>query len=453
MKRILVPSLGLLLVALGLWAGWLMKRGPAGAPPQGEDRPPFAIQAAGQGQLIEFQPSEIPIRTLRWSRPLPGGAAVAQVLTQSGRQQALLFVDGHAEATVTLERPADVPENVFHFAELQDAALLPGKLLLLLYRAAPAGGDALLVAWNLPKGAIQWTFRGAGDRLALSPGGRTAFLFGPEAPVRILQLTGKEGLPLPAPAPAKVDLPLGCPGFTDLLATGPADFLATSAEGLSIWTNGAWNRIPPPARSPLGFASSGGSLARTGDTCWWQPEPGQLIQVAADGSQAAPQALAPLIPGAQAQDAALLHLLGADPQGNLWFAPVAPDFAAPQADASIPGIPTPQPAESVPAPLPAGADAQPPVPPAPATPVPSLRETWEPYLKAGLDRLYRWKPGNPAMERLEWATAWPRLSAPAVIPMPSGDGGLVPGSGGFLLGGQEHRWWLPLAAVPLDQPR
>lgn len=453
MKRILVPTLGLLLVVLTLGAGWLMRRGPAGAPPQGEDRPLFAVQAAGQGQLIEFQPSEIPIRTLRWSRPVPGGAAVAQVLTQSGRQQALLFVDGHAEAKVTLERPADVPENVFHFAELQDAALLPGRLLLLLYRAVPAGGDNLLVAWNLQKGAIQWTFRGAGNRLALSPRGRTAFLFGPEAPVQILQLTGKDGLPLAAPSPATVDLPMGAPGFTDLLATGPADFLATGGDGLSIWKNGAWNRIPPPARSPLGFAASGDSLARTGDRFWWQPEPGQLIQVTADGSQAAPQELGPLLPSAQAQDAALLHLLGADPQGSLWFAPVAPDFAPPPTNTSIPGIPAPQPAVGAPVPAPTGPDAQAVVPPGPAAPVPSLQETWEPYLKAGLDRLYRWKPGSPAMESVRWAAAWPRLGAPAVIPMPTGDGGLVPGSGGFLLGGQEHRWWLPLAEVPLDQPR
>ncbi len=453
MKRILLPALTFLLVTLGLWAGWFLRRGPAGPPPEGGDRPPFLVQAAGQGQLIEFQPSEIPIRSLRWSRPLPGRAAVAQVLTQSGRQQAVLFVDGHQVAAPSLERPAEIPENIFHFAELQDAAFLPGKLLLLLYRVAPAAGDPFLVAWNLQKGSIQWVFRGAGNRLALSPEGGTAFLFGPDAPIQVFRLLGKDGLPLPSASPDKVDLPLGVTGFTDLLATDAADFLATGGDGLAAWRHGSWSRTPAPTRSPLGFAAFGGSLARSGDTFWWQPEPGQLIQVAADGSPLAPLDLSPLISGAQARDAALLHLLGADPQGRLWFAPVAPDFAAPLADASVPAIPAPQPAGGASAPAPAsGPGAQPTGSPAPV-PVPSLQEAWEPYLKAGLDRLYRWKPGSPSMEGFAWAMAWPRLGAPAVIPMPTDAGGLAPDSGGFLLGGQEHRWWLPLAAVPLDQPR
>ncbi len=450
MKRILLPALAFLLVTLGLGAGWFLRRGPAGPPPEGGDRPPFLVQAAGQGQLIEFQPSEIPIRSLRWSRPLPGRAAVAQVLTQSNRQQAFLFVDGHLQATLTLVRPAGIPENLFHFAELQDAAYLPGRLLLLLYRISPPGEDPLVVAWNLEKGAIQWTFRGPGSRLVLSPEARTAFLFGPGAPVQILRLTGKDGSSLAGPSPTRVDLPPGSTGFTDLLAMGQGDFLATDATGLSAWRGGTWSQTPAPTRSPLGFGANGGSLAHTGDSYWWQPEPGQLIQVGADGRPSGPQDLSTLVAGTPARDAALLHLLGADAQGALWFVPVAPDFTGSPLDASVPGLPVPEPVVAAPATVPGSPEAP---PGAPAAPTPSLRETWEPYVKGGLDRLYRWKPGTPSMQGFAWASAWPRLGPPAVISMPTGDGGLVPDSGAFLLGGQEHRWWLPLASVPLAQPR
>jgi hypothetical protein len=444
MKRILLPMLAFVLVALGLGAGWFLMRRPAAPPPDGGDRPPFLLQAAGAGHLIEFQPSEIPIRTLRWSRPLPDRAVVAQLLTQSNRQQALLFVDGHLQATLTAERPEGISENLFHFAELQDAAYIPGRLLLLLYRVSPQGEDPLLVAWNLERGAIQWTFRGPGSRLVLSPDARAAFLYGPDAPVQIFRLAGKDGQPLAGPTSGKVALPPGVAGFTDLLATGPDTFLAIDAAGLSAWQGGTWNRLPAPARSPLGFGAPGGRLARTGDSFWWQPEPGQLIQVAPDGQPSAPQDLPGLLSGTHARDAALLHLLGADPQGGLWFAPVSPDFATPPQESSVPGIPVPAPADA----------AQPPTPEGqPAPPAPSLRDTWEPYLKAGLDRLYHWRPGAPAMQGFEWAPTWPRLGPPAVIPMPTGDGGLVPEADGFLLGDQEHRWWLPLASVPLAQPR
>ncbi len=57
------------------------------------------------------------------------------------------------------------------------------------------------------------------------------------------------------------------------------------------------------------------------------------------------------------------------------------------------------------------------------------------------------------MQRFDWSTLWPRLGAPQDIPQPSDDGGVVPASGGFLLGGQEHRWWLPLPALTVVQPR
>ena len=441
MKRILLPVLAILLLALGLGAGFLLRRRPGGGPPPDTDHPPFLVQPQGRGGSIAFQPSEIPIRSLRWSRPLPGRAVVAQLLTQSNRQQAMLFVDGQLRATLTLERPADIPGSVFNFAELADAAYLPGKFLLLLFRVPPSGEDPLLLAWDLQRGGIRWTYRGPGNRLALSPQGHRAFLFGPGAPVQILQLTGQDGRPLANPGSAKVELPAGSPGFGDLLPTGPMDFMAVDPTGLFVWRNGAWTQTPAPARSPLGFAPGGARLARAGDALWWQPEPGQLIQVGADGHVVASLPLAGLVTGPRAQDTALLRLLGADPRGALWFSPVAPDFTVPPApETGVPDIPAPT-AEPAPALS------------VPVAPSPSLQDTWAPYLKAGLGRVYRWQPGSPAMAVVEWSRIWAQLGAPAEIPCPEGDGGLAPEAEGCFMGGQEHRWWLPLAVLPLDQPR
>jgi len=453
MKRILLPALALLtLLAFGLGARWALSR-PAPPPSQEEDRPPFLIQAAGAGTSIEHQPSEIPIRSLVWSHPLPGGAFVAQLLTQSNRQQALLFIGGRLDTTLTLERPKEIPENVFNFAELEDAALLPGKAILLLYRTSVAGELPVLIAWNLEKGAVQWTYRGSGTSLALSPEGQSAFLFGPGSPVQILPLRERGGGLLHAPAPRKVDLPSDMVGPGNLLPTGPVDFLVTEEAGLAAWKNGTWIRTPALSPSPLGFTAPKGALARSGRTFWWQPEPGRLVQVTDGAGIVATQDLTGLVPGAHERDTALLRLLGADPEGSLWFAPVAPGFKAPPSP--LPPSPTPA-AVQEPAPSNAPSPAEPDpatAPVVPAPPAPSPQDAWDPYLKEGLDRLYRWTPGSPGMQGFAWATVWRQLGAPPYLEAPSGEGGLIPASGGFLLGGQERRWWLPLGSVPLDQPR
>jgi hypothetical protein len=457
MKRFLVPVLGLLvLLALGLGARWAFSR-PVSYPPQEADRPSFLVQATGAGESIEYRHSEIPIRSLIWSRPLPGGALVAQLLTQSNRQQALLFTDGKLDATLTLVRPPEVSENVFNFAELEDAALIPGQVLLLLYRTSVAGELPVLIAWNLQKGGIQWVYRGAGSRLALSPEGQSAFLYGPGAPVQILALRGRDGVLVPTPGAKKVDLPSDMAGPTDLLPTGPIDFLATEEAGLAAWKDGTWIRTPAPTPSPLGFSAPRGALARTDHTLWWQPEPGHLVQVAVDASIVASQDLTGLVQGAHERDMALLHLLGADPQGFLWFAPVAPGFKTPLSSDPM-AIPVlEQPVAPVPDPVPPQVPPSPasasPAAPATVPPAPSPQEVWDPYLKAGLGRLYRWKPGSPGMQAFDWASAWKQLGAPSYLDVPTGDGGLIPASGGFLLGGQERRWWLPLGSVPLVQPR
>lgn len=437
MRRILLPALAILLLTFGLGAGFLLRRQPGGPSTQELEHPLFLVQPQGRGEDLIFQPSEVPIRSLRWSRPLPGRAVVAQVLTQSNRQQAVLFVDGRVKATLTLERPADVPASVFNFAELEDAAHLPERLLLLLYRPSPSTEVPLLVAWNLQTATVQWVYRGPGDRLAPSPDGHCVFLFGPEAPVQILPLTGQNGLLLARPDPIRVELPPNAPGFTDLLATGPDRFLAVDATGLYAWQAGVWTQIPAPTKSPLGFSAYGARLAATGDTLWWQPEPGQLIQVDVDGQRTTPVALSALVSGPQAQDGPLLRLLGADPRGGLWFTPAIPDFTPPPPPGpDVPAIPQPEP------------------PPAPiASSTPSLRETWTPYLKAGLGRIYRWQPGDPAMATFAWSRVWNQLGPPQAIPCPESDGGLAPEAEGCLMGGQEHRWWLPLTALPADQPR
>jgi hypothetical protein len=452
MKR---PLLGLVALGLAALAGYAaLHRSAAPSAAKGQDRSPFQSAAAGQGTLIQYQPGDIPIRTLAWAKPLPGGTAVAQVLSQSGCQQVYLFQAGVPQAPLTLSQPASIQDNAFGFAELQDAAQAPGHLLLLLYRTRQPETPALLIAWGLDQGAQVWAYQGTGTRLVLSRNGGTAFLFGTDGAIQALRLMDKKGRLLPTPAVTQIPLPPGLVGLSDLLPTQGQDLLAAATGGLWAFQSGAWSQHPAPPPSALGFASGLGTLARTGDRLWWQPEPGCLLEVEADGTPLPPQDLSPLLNGPQARDAALLRLLGADSQGALWFTPEAPAFRPPPAAApGLPGdlpVPAPTPLEE-PSPAPAvaaGAPSAAPAPPPPASP-----EAWTPYLQAGLARLYRWTPGDPAMQRYDWSTLWPRLGAPQDISQPSDGGGLVPASGGFLLGGQEHRWWLPLTALTGTQPR
>lgn len=443
MKRVMLVAALALAVLLALWA---LERRPSSPMPVSREQTPFQVAQRGAWTEFQYHPDEIPIRALDWAAPLPGGAVVAQLLSQSGRQQVFLFQGGTSQATLDLACPGNVPANDFAFAELEDAAWIPGRCLLLLYRTHDQTTPAMLVAWDLVHARQLWCYRGAGSRLALSRGGRSAYLYGDGSPIQALALMdAHRGFPASTHS-TQVSLPPGVTGISALLAIGGGDLVAAYPGGIGIYRAGAWSLQQAPAPSPLGFAPGEAVLADAGGQVWWQPEPGQLLCLGPDGSTWTPQPLSPLLSGPHAQDAALLHLLGADAEGRLWFVPVAPTFA-PAPPPAAPALPEPLP------PVPAAVPLPPQPASTPAAPVPTAQAVWQPYLQAGLARLYRWKPGSSAMDGYAWSTLWPRLAPPADLTAPGDSGGLVPAAGGFLFGGQEHHWWLPLTALDAVQPR
>src|SRR5574340_995847 len=114
-------------------------------PPQEEALEPFHSEPMGAGQFIDLQPPAVPLRSVRWTQPLPGGAAVAQILTQTGRQQAVLFQQGVPGPVIPLPEPPGVPDGFFRCADRPDAALAPDDALILLYRSATDPASPSLV--------------------------------------------------------------------------------------------------------------------------------------------------------------------------------------------------------------------------------------------------------------------------------------------------------------------
>ena len=425
---------------LGSGAWWLSRRTP-GAPPREEVLEPFHASMAGAGALIDLQPPPVPLRSVRWTAPLPGGAAVAQILTQTGRQQVVLFLQGVPGPTTALPEPAGVPDSFFRFADLADAVLAPDDALVLLYRSAgdPAS-PALVLAWDLRLQQTRWSQRAPGEHLALSPDHRSVFLFGAGTPVSILDLAARSTHQ--KPGVTTVELPPEVRGISSLLPTGPRSFTVARDSGLSTWRDGTWAHIPAPSPSPLGFARGLGLVAGDAKAGWWQPEPGVLIPLDPDGKAGSPRDLKPLLPGMDL-DAGLLRLLGEEADGHLWFGLARPSLPIP-ALAPPPALPpaTAAPEDSTTSVPPVPEEA--PVPPAPVQP---SREAWETHLAKGLDRLYRWKPGEDRMKVVLIGEAWKRLSPPPGIPAPAGDGGLRPEAGALLCGGPDRIWWLPLKAL------
>lgn len=406
---------------------WMTRRTP-GAPPQEESSALFKAEAAGAGRLLELQPPPVPLRTVRWAGPLPGQAAVAQVLTQTGRQQAVLFVEGQPIASTTFEPPPGLPSAFFSFAELVDAAVVPGQTAVLLYRGTGTADPGLVLVWDLVSGGIRATFRVPGTRLALTPDRRSVFLFGGRAGVTLLSLAAPGGK---GAAPTQVDLPPEVGTISSLLPIGPRTFHVAHTGGLSTWHDGIWSHQPLPPPSPLGFPAGEAALAGGAKGSWWQPEPGQLRPLGENGQAGPPADLRPLLPEAAALDAAMLHLLGMDAEGNLWFGLARPTLPLPAA---------PPPAETAtaegsPAPMPLDTTA---------------RAAWETHLQKGLDRVYRWKPGAGSMTPVAWSALWKAVVPPPGIPLPTGDAGLRPEAGGLFLGAPDRMWWLPLRAL---QPR
>ena len=179
-------------------------------------------------------------------------------------------------------------------------------------------------------------------------------------------------------------------------------------------------------------------LTGSGKKLWWQPFPGMVVQVLPNGTPKGiwtPEALTASEPFVK--DASLLHLLGADAEGKLWFDLAIPSQTSTAKTPTTPG----QPAES---------QRQPetPTPGDPATLPAVVMEDWPAYVNQGLDRIYSWDPQNKTLQRIRWSA----LAIPQGFPHPTNGLKIAPGSDALLLENGLSAWLLPLSALALGEP-
>jgi len=393
-KRTLAIALPLLAVlCAGAW--WGTRHGPAGSLLD-EPVSPFALEPAPPGWRVHLNDSSIPLRALRWLPPTQEGVLVAQLQTQSDRQQLAVFRDGGTVSALQVGRPQGVGEGFWRFARLQDAHVAANGTVVLLYTGgATAQEPSLAMAVDPASPDARWAHRGPYTRMAVSGGAEpTVFLYGGKGPVQRLALAGAGRRPVSK----DLELPAEVPAAEDLLPTGASSFLVCSAVGLSSYAPAkGWTHFPLPADHGLACAGWHPSLAQSGKRIWWQPAPGKLVQVGPDGATVTDlEVMGFAADDPQARDAQLLQLLGAAPSGRLWFG-----LAAPQAAAD-----------------------------------------WTAYAALGLDRIYRWNPVDETLERSSWYALKPPPDVPAGAPQ------LHPGAGSLLLEGARAGWWTPLKALP-----
>jgi hypothetical protein len=455
-KPVLFAVIGAGLLALVSFSGWKLLRRERSGPPPETEQVLFQSEISGAGQLIELRTSGEPIRTARWLRPMSGGIAIAQVLTQSNRQMIALFQDGKLSSNFTVPKPTGVGDSFFHFAELRDAAVLQDQLAVLLYKSPEGNVDLpLIVALDLSTKEIRWSHRAIGEHLVLSADQpKTAvFLFGAQSNVvrlpLALQRDEKANVRSLRSSAQIVELPVEVKDVAELLPTSGWTFLVTHGQGLSAYLGSkGWSHASAPGPSPLGFAEPKSTLAETAQTRWWQPEPGQLRSVKMDGSVIREMDLASLAPAAPFdKDAKLLQLLGGDAEGYLWFTLAAPTLTSPTNLEE----PTKEPSKSESAQEESKANdgwtTETSTPKKENVLDSETKAVWDIYIQSGLDRMYRWKPGAKQLERVRLKELWPKFGAPMGMNVPTGDGGLRPSAKGFLLGSETRRWWLPLSAL------
>jgi len=338
LKKILIPVLLLLaLLSVGFWL--LIRRGPAGSAPQ-ESGVTFKIESFESGFLLHYADGQTPLRALRWLPPMEGGIQPVQVLTQSDRQRLALFPLGKPVSSVLVPRPPGVREGFFNFAELGDILLAPGDLAILLYRSAdPTSGELpLILALDLNTQTLRWAHRAPGEHLALGGDAKegAVFLYGASSPILRLPLALQKGEQLgntPFRASVKaMDMPEEIKGLADLLPTSAWSFLAAHTGGLSSYgASKGWKHWPPTTGGPLTFSDARPTLAAA-KGYWWQPSPGRILQVKADGTPVHLYDASALAPGEpRSRDGALLKLCGADPTGGLWFTLATPMASSPLA--------------------------------------------------------------------------------------------------------------------------
>lgn len=444
MKKILVPALCLgALVAGGLW--FLARRGPAGAPPA-ETTVAFKAEAFGLGTLMQYADGQTPLRALRWLPPLSGGIQAVQVLTQGDRQGVVLFQHGAMLANFVVPRPSGVREGFFNFAELRDVIVLPGDVAVLLYRSADATSAEmpLIIAMDFATQAPRWVHRAIGERIALGGDSKngSVFLFGPTTILRLpLALQKGERIndtPF-RPGLKAMALPEEIQAASDLLPTGSWSFLLAHAGGLSSFAERkGWQHWSTPSAGALSFPDARPTLAQ-GKGYWWQPFPGRIIQIKADGTPMASFDAATLAPAEPwARDGALLKLCGADPSGNLWFS-----LAIPASPSSV-ATPEPPPSNGEASDSESKGKAW-----NPEGALTAAQDDWNVYCSKGLERVYRWNPEHRAILGRALAEAWGALALPPNLNRPSGLQNFHPESGHILVESGPVAWFLPLEALPL----
>ena len=442
MKKIGIAILLVGLLITGLW--WTIRRRPGAVPPSEDNQMMFQVETAKRGYLIRYVDPQTPLRSLRWLVPVQSAFLVVQVVTQSDRQRVSIFKDGKFQGSYLVPKPTGVREGFFRLAELRDARVVDGDVAVLLYATPGTDELPLLVALDLKTKDIRWMHRARGEHLVMTEGAAAViYLFGSNTPpVRLpIALVSKERTsPTGARSAAKtLELPPEILEIADLKPTGLWTFLLAHKGGLSAYLGSkGWLHQLPPEGNPGLFKEVQGVLTRGGKKLWWQPFPGMVVQILPNGTPQAiwtPEALPVSEPFAK--DAALLHLLGADAEGKLWF-----DLAIPS-QTTAPKVSTPpgQPAKS---------QGQPEIPtPGGATTLPSaVLEDWPTYVNQGLDRVYGWDPQKKTLQRVRWSA----LAVPQGFPKPANGLKIAPGSDALLLENGPSAWLLPLSTLALGEP-
>ena len=447
MKKILAAVLLFSLpIILGAWL--LVRRGSVVNAP--EDTPStFRTEPFGIGTLYRHSGEQAPLRALRWLAPQPDGIQALQVVTQSDRQRLVLFRDGNQVADLLVPRPSGIREGFFNFAELSEAIILP-DLAILFYRSAnPSGGELpLVVAQELATGELRWVHRAAGDHIVPTSDAKdeAVYLYGSTSPVLRLPLALQKA-ERPGSTPFRgalkpMEMPEEIQTISGFLPTSAGSFLLAHAAGISAFSpNKGWRHWPMPSQGSLTFTDSRSTLAAS-KGYWWQPFPGKLIQVQADGTPLGTEVSLPAPAEPWSRDRALLRLMGADPSGNLWFSLAAPSMSSPVA------TPEPQPSGEPPPAAVSGTDAaSEEVLKSGTTPPLADSDEWTSYLARGLDRAYLWHPEQRILRQVDLSKFWTTLAFPPGLNRPATFPNLRPATGAALVESGSTAWRIPLEAL------
>lgn len=442
MKKYLIALPLVLVLGAGYGVYRISRRAPRVAPPD-ESATLFTKSVEGSEIIIRLQESQ-PMRLVRWLGVLPEGYQFVQMLAQTGTQRIALLKNGEMLWNHILDKPQQAKDGFFQMAELSDALLLDDTAILLFKNSLNATDPALVIALDTQTQETRWYCLAKGERLKANlPGGeRAAYLVGNDQIYRLAAKPKQDAATYGLRQAEPVELPDHLQNIHQLLPTGIFTFLLSHEGGLSARNaKGEWNHLERPAN--LGPATAISALAGTENSFFWQPYPGSLVQVKADGTAIKGYGAESFpCPEPSALDAHLLRLKGADNSGALWFTLAAPTQspaiqASLETEALADGQPLPtldgvsSPAEQ---PAPTTTDT-PKMPLAKAIPgIPQQApmgktfsyEDFQAHASKGLDRIYRWQPKDKSLKAFVMPALWKaRQPAPSSGELP----GFQPASG------------------------